>query len=380
MAKNRKFIGLLLATFMVVAMGPSDVTGLVQRAEAQTAAPSAVAASATSQDDPFIWDRVGGDPFVKGGVDDGNIARVLNSPRARACAASERIPTVVWDAFVKDARKNPKGLHGTMKTNSSFDAMAFGVGCKAAGNTWYTGSPVPAYTRSYTFGGVLYTITVPFGCGNIAVTKEKVKVTKRVRVSQIAVAAAYAKSTSTSSSEATAQCPAGTVAAKAGAGAWAYARAKAIGFGSGDAQRRAYAAAQAKTQTSTSTSVACNVPPPTPPPPPPPPAPPPPPPPAPPPPPPPPPPPVRSCLITPVQGKDGMTYSVLVGVSDPGAGPQGTINWGDGATSPGLEGIHTYGAEGTYTISVTVVFQAGGTATCSTRVEAKKPPPPPPPP
>ncbi len=116
----------------------------------------------------------------------------------------------------------------------------------------------------------------------------------------------------------------------------------------------------------------------TPPPPSPPPAPPPPPPPAPPPPPPPPPPPSRSCLITPIQGKDGMTYTAMVGVSDPSAGPQSTINWGDGASSPGLEASHTYGAEGSYTISAKVVFQAGGSATCSTQVTAKKSQPPPP--
>lgn len=73
-----------------------------------------------------------------------------------------------------------------------------------------------------------------------------------------------------------------------------------------------------------------------------------------------------------------MTYSVLVGVSDPGAGPQGTISWGDGATSPGLQAEHTYSSEGTFKVSAIVNFQAGGTATCETKVTAKKALPPPP--
>lgn len=232
---------------------------------AQSAAPATKAKADNPA--PFIWTRVGGDPFVPGGVNDKNIASVLDSPRARACAAKEHIPSAVWKQFVTDARKNPKSLHGTMKTNASFDAMAFGADCKAVGKTWYTGSPVSAFNKSYTYRGTLWTLTLPFGCGNIAVTMTRVPaprvIIKKVEVprsSKMSVAIMYAKSNSASKSEAQTQCPTGTVAAQATAGAWAYAYAKAIGFGFGDAQRRAYAYAIAKTATSTSTSVICNVP------------------------------------------------------------------------------------------------------------------------
>jgi len=94
-----------------------------------------------------------------------------------------------------------------------------------------------------------------------------------------------------------------------------------------------------------------------------------------------PPPPNHSCLITPVQNKDGMSYDVMVGVDAPSAGPNGTINWGDGSpASPGLQGSHTYGAAGSYPISAFVTFNDGGSASCSTTVSAQSAPPPPPPP
>lgn len=96
---------------------------------------------------------------------------------------------------------------------------------------------------------------------------------------------------------------------------------------------------------------------------------------------PPPPPTAHTCLILPVQGKDGMLYSATVGVDQPSGGPNGTIFWGDGASTPGLQGSHTYSNAGTYTISATVHFNDGGTASCSTTVSAQpvSPPPPPPP-
>ena len=269
MAAPLAVLGLIVASigFGAATVGPARAYNTVVQtiAGSQSSAPAAVN---TDEAAPFIWDHVGGDPLLRGGVNDRSLASFLASPRARACARKQGIPMTVWNRFIDDARKNPRALHSTMKTHASFDSMAFGTDCKVVGKTWYTGSPEPAFTGSYTYRGKLWTLTLPKGCANIAVTSTRVPTPKVIikkvevpRPTKMAVAIMYAKSNSTSQSEAQAQCPAGTVAAQASAGAWAYAYAKAIGFGYGDAQRRAYAYALAKTGTTTTTSVTCNSPP-----------------------------------------------------------------------------------------------------------------------
>ncbi len=220
------------------------------------------------------WPVVGTDPFVDGGVNNANIENVVESQRGRDCAAKLHIPSAVWSAVVTEA-KHPGGHVGTMRTNSSFGSMAFGSGCSTENPVIYTGKPVKAFIFSFTYRKTLYTITMPFGCGNISITtahvnfKTKIKYVvkyvtrvKKVRVevpvpSKKVVAEQYARSSQGSTSSASATCPAGTISATASSGANAWAHAKAIGNGYAAAQRTAFAVATARTKANTHTTAKC---------------------------------------------------------------------------------------------------------------------------
>lgn len=396
-AKNHKFMG-LLAAFMVV-------VGLL----------FAFPASANHGGDH--WTRLGGDPLVSGGVwDRQELVRLITSGKGQTAMKFAGLNRAERRAITRQARKG-NFRSCTMRYGQIFPRMSFGInGTSVDWNVQFLDprypNGAPAWCIDAQVGGHVAEILIPKLCGNIALV-ERIPIPRpkapppplpaqpgkvRVIIEKHALTAAgeeqLLKPTPTGVFRFKVQCgksgkpryivyqsdpqPSGTCPVSAGrVRVWELTP---LGPDTWQFLTPVYQTFKLKGKKVIRAVFKNKQVRPVPKPPAPPPAPPAPPPapPQPPQPPPPPPPPVRSCLITPVQGKDGMTYSVLVGVSDPGAGPQGTISWGDGASSPGLEGSHTYSAEGTYTISVTVVFQAGGMATCSTQVTAKTAQPPPP--
>lgn len=93
------------------------------------------------------------------------------------------------------------------------------------------------------------------------------------------------------------------------------------------------------------------------------------------------PPPPHSCTVGAIVEKDDNGRFVRANVNvDSTNGPSGSINWGDGGTTPGLSGSHVYGGNGPWTITASYVFNDGGKAVCSTSVSTPYQAPPPPPP
>ncbi|MEX1995647.1 MAG: hypothetical protein WD887_02625 [Candidatus Saccharimonadales bacterium] len=87
----------------------------------------------------------------------------------------------------------------------------------------------------------------------------------------------------------------------------------------------------------------------------------------------------HSCTVTPILEKDGRLVRLLIATDT--NGPVTTVNWGDGTTSSnaGLNPSRQYGSDNTWTITVSIKYNDGGSATCSTSVKtnaaASQPPP-----